>query len=161
MMIVLLSSLTSSNFGCAHCNSSSKLDYCSLARTFNFQFETQSCRFRLGNSSNNSENRGQLRLPMAGHAAQAVTLSRWITKGASTQILFLGVSSHHSGTTSFFVSTFYWIKKQHRDSRCYLYFGQVLSLLLLCASVAAHELVYATRGVNELRLTGVEGVRSV
>lgn len=43
-----------------------------------------------------------LRSPMAGHAAQAVTLSRWITKGASTQILSLGVSSHQSGTTSFF-----------------------------------------------------------
>ena len=28
----------------------------------------QSCRFRLGNSSIISENRGQLRLPMAGHA---------------------------------------------------------------------------------------------
>ena len=40
-------------------------------------------------------------------------------------------------------------------------FDKVLSLLLLCASVAAHELIYATSGVNQLRLTGVEGVRSV
>ena len=34
--IFTLSSLTSLKFGCAHCNSSSKLDSCSLARTFIF-----------------------------------------------------------------------------------------------------------------------------
>lgn len=34
--LFLLSSLTSLKFGCAHCNSSSKLDSCSLARTFCF-----------------------------------------------------------------------------------------------------------------------------
>ena len=36
--LFLLSALTSLKFGCAHCNSSSKLDSCSLARTFSFQF---------------------------------------------------------------------------------------------------------------------------
>ena len=34
--LFLLSHLTSLKFGCAHCNSSSKLDSCSLARTFIF-----------------------------------------------------------------------------------------------------------------------------
>ena len=35
------------------------------------------------------------------------------------------------------------------------------NLLFLCASVAAHELIYATCGVNQLALTSVEGVRGV
>ena len=35
-----LSTLTSLKFGCAHCNSSSKLDSCSLARTFIFHLSS-------------------------------------------------------------------------------------------------------------------------
>ena len=37
----------------------------------------------------------------------------------------------------------------------------IIWLLLTRLTVAAHELVYATSCVNELRLTSVEGVRSV
>ena len=38
--LFLLSHLTSLKFGCAHCNSSSKLDSCSLARTFIFHLSS-------------------------------------------------------------------------------------------------------------------------
>ena len=56
---------------------------------------------------------------MAGHAPKGVTLSRWITKGASTQILFLGVSSHHSGTTSFFLPLLLCVNKKSNNIAVY------------------------------------------
>ena len=43
---------------------------------------------------------------------------------------------------------------------CALFVSQNAPQLLAAAGVAAHELVDATSGVNELALTGVEGVRA-
>ena len=44
---------------------------------------------------------------------------------------------------------------------CFAYTLYIIrgNALFLAVSVAAHELIYATGGVNQLRLTGVEGMR--
>ncbi len=54
------------------------------------------------------------------------------------------------------------VKRQRPNQRLLIWtlFMRFTQILFAALTVAAHKLVYATSGVNKLRLTSVEGVRS-
>ena len=60
------------------------------------------------------------------------------------------------------LSCIWGIKRQRPNQRLLIWtlFMRFTQILFAALTVAAHKLVYATSGVNELRLTSVEGVRS-